>query len=606
MLLILDCCHATLFSKGCKNEGRFEILAACAKGLETPLPGEGSFTWALLKAFSKEVLRDGIAARKLRGLIEDYSRGLSLRNSQNEPHKLTFRDTETPFWDSLGSDTVTGISIKRLNPPSYLGFTKKPIGYVFLRASLLDDLDGLQISEWLKTNAPKNISAVHIEAIVLKARRLQKNLDHDAFPPNSVLRKLSQSAQSEVLKELQSLDTVMAASVRNAQNALVKSDSDSISNTLDAIQASTDAASTSIETPILLDLGKEDMNQAVSDENILYPDALESISLRNRIIATGKEYATSFNIPRRNIKFPNTLDRFNRGRIDDQNVLLEFFEYISDPDGDPFPETIHQLEQMTALLCHNKRLSFRILPCLGYVHDEVNYRFGLAFQLGLKHNATRLQPVTLQSLYTTHRRVSLSQRVEIAYALVTALENFHRVGWVHKEVRSDNICFLVSTQSKTDNTENDIDINIDFSSPWLFGFEYARAADAGTKLEEDHSHTRNLYRHPQRWSRPTVKFTRSHDIYSLGIVLMEIASWREVSQIASVSPSQRIVPEVFRENLMKKLKRDIPHQVGDVFTGTITACFDFEEKMVGMSEFKMQRFFQKSILGHIKKVVGQV
>ena len=38
---------------------------------------------------------------------------------------------------------------------------------------------------------------------------------------------------------------------------------------------------------------------------------------------------------------------------------------------------------------------------------------------------------------------------------------------------------------------------------------------------------------------------------------------------------------------MKKLKRDILYQVGDEFTGTIAACFDFEEKVVGISEFKM-------------------
>lgn len=75
VLLILDCCHATLLKKGHKIDGRFEVLAACAKGLETPLPGEGSFTWALLKVLSGELLKQGITANKLRGLIEDYTRG---------------------------------------------------------------------------------------------------------------------------------------------------------------------------------------------------------------------------------------------------------------------------------------------------------------------------------------------------------------------------------------------------------------------------------------------------------------------------------------------------------------------------------------------------
>jgi len=75
VVLILDCCHATLFTKGEKLNGRFEVLAACAKGLETPLPGEGSFTWALLKAFSGEVLERGTTMRALRGMIGGYTRG---------------------------------------------------------------------------------------------------------------------------------------------------------------------------------------------------------------------------------------------------------------------------------------------------------------------------------------------------------------------------------------------------------------------------------------------------------------------------------------------------------------------------------------------------
>lgn len=30
----------------------------------------------------------------------------------------------------------------------------------------------------------------------------------------------------------------------------------------------------------------------------------------------------------------------------------------------------------------------------------------------------------------------------LSHALAVALENFHRVGWVHKEFRSDNFFFL--------------------------------------------------------------------------------------------------------------------------------------------------------------------
>jgi hypothetical protein len=56
---------------------------------------------------------------------------------------------------------------------------------------------------------------------------------------------------------------------------------------------------------------------------------------------------------------------------------------------------------------------------------------------------------------------------------------------------------------------------LDLEKPYLLGFEYARAGDAGTILEEDHQLQNNLYRHPDRWGRPTIRFEKSHDIYAL-------------------------------------------------------------------------------------------
>jgi hypothetical protein len=78
VLLILDCCHATLLTKGQKLGGRFEVLAACAKGLETPVPGPQSFTAALLKVLSKETIEKGITAERLCARMEEHTRGKTL------------------------------------------------------------------------------------------------------------------------------------------------------------------------------------------------------------------------------------------------------------------------------------------------------------------------------------------------------------------------------------------------------------------------------------------------------------------------------------------------------------------------------------------------
>lgn len=128
-------------------------------------------------------------------------------------------------------------------------------------------------------------------------------------------------------------------------------------------------------------------------------------------------------------------------------------------------------------------------------------------------------PYMLLDLYKSQSRMPLGHRICLAHALAVALENFHRVGWVHKEIRSSNIFFIPGDQSTvipgSARTPSALAGSINLSTPWLFGFEYARSEDAGTKLEEDHNLTNNLYRHPFRWGRPRAKFTKAHDVYSL-------------------------------------------------------------------------------------------
>ncbi|CAN9458410.1 unnamed protein product [Alternaria alternata] len=510
VLLILDCCHATLLTKGQKLGGRFEVLAACAKGLETPVPGPQSFTAALLEVLSKETVEKGITAERLCARMEEHTR-------------------ETPFWKAMGSGFVTSIPIKKLQPPLDPRFRRKPAGYIYFRASLLDDLEGIEIANWLKTNAPPNVTAVAIEAVVVKARRLQGNLDQSAFSPNSVFRSLSEATQLEILSQLQRLDTRMINAKQNAQNPIVRGNSHMIDETFKAIQNGAESADISISTPLLLESNGDILSRTPDERDQLLPTTLEALSLHELILEPPQAVRGSFEICRFNgaISYRETGDRFAHGTMNDDKVIVDFFEYEPDENGDPYPETVEQVERMSKLLCHGKGLGFHILPGVGFIHESHTNRFGVVFRLGSEQAKKQSPPVTLRSLYKKCPYLSLSHRVIIACAIATSIENLHRVEWIHKEIRSDNICFFIPA----DDEHNDTSIQ----SPWLFGFEYARAMASGTRLEEDHSEVRNLYRHPQRWSKPQEKFTRAHDIYSLGVVLLEIADWNEVGAIVTAA-----------------------------------------------------------------------
>jgi hypothetical protein len=506
---------------------------------------------------------------------------------------------ETPFWKPMGSEFVTSIPIKKLQPPSDPRFRRKPAGYIYFRTSLLDDLEGIEIANWLKTNAPPNVTAVAIEAVVVKARRLQGNLDQNAFSPNSIFRSLSEATQLEILGQLQHLDTRMVHARQNAQNPRVGGNSRMIDETFKAIQNGVDSADISISTPLLLESDRDISSQTSDERDQLSPTTLEALSLHELILEQSQVVGGSFKISRFSgaISYRATDDRFAHGTMNDHKVIIDFFEYDPDENGDPYPETVEQVENMSRLLCHGKGIGFHILPGLGFIHESHTNRFGVVFRLSSEQAKTQSPPVALRSLYKKYPYLSLSSRVTIACAIATAIENLHRVEWIHKEIRSDNICFF----SPADDEQNSISI----SSPWLFGFEYARAMASGTKLEEDHSEIRNLYRHPQRWSRPQEKFTRAHDIYALGVVLLEIADWSEVGAIVTAA-KDRYNPQKCRARLEYKLKKHAEHKIGNVFAQAITACFEYETKLDKLNVYEMQLLFQKSILGPLKAIAGKI
>lgn len=70
VILILDCCNAALLARGTKDHGRFEVLAASAKGVLTPEPGKHSFTAFLLRELRGRI-EEGVTVRDLAGILSE-------------------------------------------------------------------------------------------------------------------------------------------------------------------------------------------------------------------------------------------------------------------------------------------------------------------------------------------------------------------------------------------------------------------------------------------------------------------------------------------------------------------------------------------------------
>ncbi|KAM7211284.1 hypothetical protein V8F06_013341 [Rhypophila decipiens] len=628
VLLILDCCHAALLCAGLKSDGgRFELVAACGKASKTPIPGRLSFTNGLIRILKRHV-HEGITSQSLASVLREDS-----------------KITETPVFHDFVRQYPTHI---RLQPLPTLdaaeatnGFIQKPSGYLLFRASLSGDVTGLQIAQWLKAAPPDYVTAVSIEAIVSRARRMQTstNLVDGCFPPGSMFEALPAAARAEIVRCMRNLNTVMAVTGDLATSA--EPGEELVSQTLNELEDASSSVAAAIETPLL---AVEPSN--VDSSGIIHAsrpiaeatDLIPSLVLREAILSECPTlYSTEIALGQLTFN-NNDPSRFKFGTFSINSdgsptlnwpIMAERYNYAdaANSTGDPCPKALSQIRKMTGLLCHPKRKGFHIMPCLGFYRDRVRRELGLVFRPPpSRFDLSQGQEgfTTLLDLLKSRKLVPLGERIHLAWALAVAVEHLHRVGWVHKSFRSSIIGFVQRGREDSSSQETadskvvveqpgeikepllDDEKKWDLTCPYLFGYEYARPGDGTTYLDEDHTLANNIYRHPERWGMPSAKFEKKHDAYALGVVLLEIALWKDVQGILKVR-DEKVRAEEIAEALRKKYEtKTLPHQIGGVFVGVIMTCLVFGERTKGMSDYEAQVFFQREVTRRLKGVVGKI
>ncbi|KAH9208863.1 hypothetical protein DL95DRAFT_527169 [Leptodontidium sp. 2 PMI_412] len=273
-------------------------------------------------------------------------------------------------------------------------------------------------------------------------------------------------------------------------------------------------------------------------------------------------------------------------------VLLEYKSILSSPDlqrftdhGSPSQPPTNTAETASAettsaesnihnlalLLSSGGNPNFHTLRLQGYIHQPTKQRYAFIFDYPFS-DCDRSQPISLHSILFPASQdginyknlISLPHRFHIAYTISKALASFHTDGWVHKSIRSTSIVFFKRLHP-----------TLDYDNPYLVSFEYSRPVDGLTHGIEDNNITNNIYRHPQRQGAPTSDFTRIHDIYALGVVLLEVGCYKTALEIYkeyykedAVMNSVRRAKKAFEETAEKIL----PHTMGLDFANAVKVC----------------------------------
>ncbi|ORY14767.1 prion-inhibition and propagation-domain-containing protein [Clohesyomyces aquaticus] len=246
---------------------------------------------------------------------------------------------------------------------------------------------------------------------------------------------------------------------------------------------------------------------------------------------------------------------------------------------------IHErVAALAALLKENNRLDqFRAPHCLGYFRDidastqEDHCRFGLVFEKPASAHATT-KPISLHSLLTASALnqlpvPSLTHRITLMRLLAETIERLHAVNWLHKGLRSSNILFF-SDSGPAD---------ILYEHPYISGFDYSRPAMNDDMTEKPPENAASdIYRHPrvQGSGDRSSPYKKSYDLYSLGVIFLEIAYWKPIDVILEIKDLSNARPSTtikVRQSLLGDEKGNLKWVrsfLGDRVEGVVRACLE--------------------------------
>jgi hypothetical protein len=229
------------------------------------------------------------------------------------------------------------------------------------------------------------------------------------------------------------------------------------------------------------------------------------------------------------------------------------------------------------------------LPCLGY---RMEPEPALIFEVPKDyHNPQTLQTIIAADIGKSPKH-PLDHRLKLGRELSEAVLSVHAAGLVHKNLRTESI--LIFQVPDDANQTNETGFGKLFLSQW----EHLRTVDQLSARMGDNEWTRNMYRHPKRQGLEVQeRYNIGHDIYSLGVCLLEIGLWDPLVQTRTVDgkpkpsdlfraaantdtqsdPEKALAalmkkPDEVREVLLKLCQREIPQRLGLRYEKLVVQC----------------------------------
>jgi hypothetical protein len=258
---------------------------------------------------------------------------------------------------------------------------------------------------------------------------------------------------------------------------------------------------------------------------------------------------------------PIKFGRASFSQQDNEREVEVFIEQVQKLEADGKPPAsgqYHQLQDRENLLeeaksiaqCLARKLQYSttgIPRCLGYRSEFPSIE--LVFEIPSRNG----NPHTLRHILINGRSgrnhdilAPWEYRYRLARDLVIAVYSINAAGFVHKSIRPDSIVVLSKKSTPPENSQN-ADAVIEekptppresrdtgtlfekYSTIYMMEWRMLRRQEMASSGQGDDDWTRNFYRHPNRQGlQPQRKYETEHDVYSLGVCLLEIGLWQSL------------------------------------------------------------------------------
>ncbi|KIX06091.1 uncharacterized protein Z518_04065 [Rhinocladiella mackenziei CBS 650.93] len=233
-----------------------------------------------------------------------------------------------------------------------------------------------------------------------------------------------------------------------------------------------------------------------------------------------------------------------------QPVLVDYLNADCPPYVVGSAEDVFELHELGEKLCKNRSLSWcGHLRLVGFTVDPNGPRCGMVYALPDGHdNKTLQQSRTLGSLIAASNnqesaQPALEDRFRLAYNLALSIMGYFAQGETHQYINSSNILLIGSNEHMhRSNSPKEL------RSPYLL----QSCQDFLSRLQAEEPLATTIYRHPNH-DIHAAEVVPAYDIYSLGLLLLEIGLWIPISKLWK--------PKYDRDIFMKRVQQIYSHKL---------------------------------------------